>query len=86
MAAQKFHAFVFTVRGTGKLPIDMCRYDRCVPYSQDDVSKSITPVTVEHDIHLIAFSPVGNRLEPTEGRWRSFGWTVVADSVKTVRA
>ena len=83
MTKQKFHAFTFIVTGDGRFPIDMMRYDRCVPRTQDDVAKMIDHNATRR-VEMIAYTPVGNKLEPTGGRWISFGWGVVENSVKPI--
>ena len=85
----KFKSYLFTVEGRGRFPMDMLRYDRAVPSTGDDVT------TLEDDrglamafvrrVELMAFAPVGNKLEPTTERWRSFGWSVVPGTVREVK-
>lgn len=84
MAAQKFQAFTFVVTGSGHFPVDMTRYDRAVPHSQDDLSTAYAQKDARR-VKMIAFTPVGNRTEPTAARWLSFGWTVEPGSVQVVR-
>jgi hypothetical protein len=86
MPAQKYHAYTFTVVGTGRLPLDMMRYDRCVPYQQAGTRVPLSDDTNEHSYEMIGYAPIGNRAEPTVARWKSFGWRVVEGSVKTVQA
>jgi hypothetical protein len=62
----------------------MLRYDCCVPRTQDDVSAAFTN---EHDlrtVELTGFAARGIRLQPTDARWASFGWSVIAGSVQEV--
>ena len=63
----------FKVRGGGTFPIDMLRYDRCWPFTQQDVhaiesERGKRTVTLEtaHDA------------SPTPSRWNSFLWGVVS--------
>lgn len=84
-AKQKFNAFTFIVTGSGHFPVDMMRYDRCVPKTQDDISLAFSRRD-DRRVEVIAFTISGNKLEPTIQRWLSFGWPVVAGSVKPVLA
>lgn len=61
------------VRGQGKFPIDMLRYDNCVA-----VQPHLIGGRDERLVKLRRFSPEGT--QATTGRWSSFGWTVTADS------
>lgn len=63
--------FRFTVDGDYTFPLDMLRYDGCWPASSEDAvaMERKGPRTVTLISH---FNP------PTEARWRSFGWHVVA--------
>lgn len=69
--------YTFSVRGRDLFPIDMLRYDSCWPKSesQDSVSIMVThgprASREERTVTLIGLR------EPTEARWKSFGWTVV---------
>jgi hypothetical protein len=70
----------FKVRGKYPFPIDMLRYDGCIPDSERD-SYAITatfPFGAERselEVTLRSFHELRNG--PTQGRWRSFGWEVV---------
>lgn len=82
----RFLAFTFDVSGAGRFPVDMLRYDRCVPMGQSDITTAFLSTRLDHRIvHLIGYALIGNRQEPTVARWESFGWTVDPDSVKPVR-
>lgn len=72
-----YRKFAFTVRGSGRFPFDMLRYDGCYPETGMDV----TSMTSE-DREVFGRSQERNvRLrsdrEPTVDRWTSFGWQVV---------
>lgn len=81
-------SFQFIVEGTGQFPFDMLRYDACWPKAGDDALKmealhypqargSFRQITLRHDS--------SNRMwSPTVGRWLSFTWRVVENSVKEV--
>lgn len=79
-----YNAFTFQVVGNLSFPLDMLRYDRCVLDGQEDVSKATERSADARTVRLVAYSPAGNRLEPTTARWASFGWHVVTGSVKVL--
>ena len=76
----------FKVRSIGlapAMPLDMMRYDRCTPYSQEDVGE-LACVEVLRDkkdppieITFVHYSHGTKTWEPTRDRWRSFGWEVI---------
>lgn len=65
-----------TVRGVGRFPLDMLRYDGCSPRNTEDAidlcRRDDGYDTAE--IQLICHDSV------TSGRWASFGWKVVSQS------
>lgn len=76
---------IFTVKGKGRFPIDMLRYDGCWPYSGQDAAaieatmdpmerKRIRDMTDDGciTVKLVKHS----RQLPTVERWRSLGWKV----------
>lgn len=68
----------FTVSGTSPFPEDMLRYDACWPASQSDVPLPRRFTGEMHHVRLLGIH------QPTEGRWRSFGWTVGAYTFQTL--
>jgi hypothetical protein len=77
--AEKFYAIKFVVKGAGRFPTDMLRYDRCCPATETD-SSCIT----EHSsraqprrVNLVRFSQAG-KSGPCMRRWESFGWKVTS--------
>jgi hypothetical protein len=79
---------VFVVVGIHPFPIDMLRFDGCFPrdeISSNDITSSITQRNgSEKIIRLVKVH--SNRLwTPTEGRWNSFDWRVVSESIRTER-
>jgi len=62
-------------------PIDMLRYDNCVPLTSEDASRIYTErahASDRHDtlvIHLVHYSGTA-KAQVTPDRWASFGWTV----------
>jgi hypothetical protein len=83
----------FTVRGCGDFPFDMLRYDRCYPASElesDGLDNNRVTHCHEHfnkprEVKLARWVELKTGAIPTTDRWRSFGWTVVENSVKTER-
>lgn len=75
----------FTVRGTGALPLDMLRRDKCYPKNEADAVVAqhgggplLREVTLEHVSAAAHWTP-------NAARWRSFGWEVVAWEVEDPR-
>lgn len=67
----------FTVRGSGRFPIDMLRYDTCWPATQVDVRKvesNVSHASFSRDVLEVVL--VGTS-KPTHRRWESFGWEVL---------
>lgn len=80
--------FEFTVRGSGKFPVDMLRYDSCYPADSD----SATMILLDdeefspRDVHLIMVRKTRDECFPTVRRWGSFGWSCKSDPLfKTPR-
>jgi len=77
------HEITIEVWGSTPFPLDMLRYDTCVPCSQDDVSKidhsirrsEFRKISADDAIRLRMFS-ASRKSQPTTGRWNSFGWGV----------
>lgn len=75
------YACEFTVTGIGPVPIDMLRYDRCTPTTQEDVGKLTSAGSYDGQVavKMIRFTESKGRNHadfPTADRWRSFGWIV----------
>lgn len=66
----------FSVRGIGRFPIDMLRYDACYPASGQDSAK-INDIRERRVIELVAVHH-SKAFEPTAARWNSFCWWVVS--------
>jgi hypothetical protein len=64
----------FKVRGAGRFPYDMLRYDACWPATQDDVSAM--QLEIMHGDRSVTLSTQA-KSAPTIGRWESFGWRVI---------
>lgn len=76
MAPKQVQGYEFVVEGSHDFPIDMLRYDRCWPRSEDQAI-AVAPY------HFSQFREkrqvkLRGLNEPTDGRWESFGWRVVS--------
>jgi hypothetical protein len=71
----------YSVSGRGDFPVDMLRYDNAIPTKESDASK-IAP-SRWHGIEAFDERTVELKSEfyPTEGRWNSFGWKIVPNSI-----
>lgn len=65
---------IYMVRGRGEFPIDMLRYDRSSPYSEND-SNAISR-TEEREVTLIHLNATRD-WKPGGPRWASFCWTLI---------
>lgn len=69
------------VAGKGRFPIDMLRYDNCVPRGSEDAVR-IEDIHYDRSqvrtIRLNRFSYDATKCEAD--RWKSFGWDVIEDS------
>lgn len=80
--SEKRYLTTFTVSGSGSFPIDMLRYDRCVPASEQDaveIQRTFNESPRSHKpIALIRFGagPWDGTPRMEYGRWQSFGWVV----------
>ena len=76
----------YSVEGFAPFPVDMLRYDESWPATELDAG--VMERLGDHVRHGPGVVAVTVRLatysgEPTGGRWRSFGWTVVDGSFAT---
>lgn len=67
----KKHRFV--VVGKGRFPFDMLRYDRAYPVTTT-AAMFLDQADEDHPRYIELESPES----PSDPRWLSFGWTVVA--------
>lgn len=87
-----FESVKFRVIGRGEFPYDMLRYDGCWPYDSESAGKLATPpvymgedvyAKFRHEYRVLTL--VGRKerryWQPTSGRWSSFGWTVINESI-----
>jgi len=74
--AKAAKAFRFIVTGQTRFPVDMLRYDRATPYSESDSNK-LEAMTSQYSYKHDAFEiEMLSNVQPTVGRWASFGWKV----------
>jgi hypothetical protein len=66
----------FIVEGSGTFPFDMLRYDHAWPYSESKDSPSLDR-DLRWGVRRVMLSS-DTPQAPTDGRWRSFGWQVIA--------
>lgn len=74
----RFAEVLFTVEGAGPLPLDMLRYDSCFPATEEDAATAVQyPGECKGRRRIKLIRRTAGLPEPTEARWRSFGWRVV---------
>lgn len=71
----RYYRSRFSVKGKGRFPMDMLRYDRCCPDSETDAINMRG--REQRTIVVCRFSPQAQRA-PSIARWQSFGWIVGA--------
>lgn len=75
----KTFAFVVTVSGSLPFPVDMLRYDRCTPNTEQDSNRilsSFDPMSGRVKLDVIR-AGCPKTWSPTAARWKSFGWDVM---------
>lgn len=80
--AKKDTHYRFKVTGKLSFPLDMLRYDRCFPEGSDDAAQigyTFEPDRRKSEIQTITLIGLSR---PTDARWSSFLWSVVANSVE----
>jgi hypothetical protein len=81
MTKTKYVPTVITVNGRGSFPLDMLRYDRCVPLESIDCERiDDVEYTERRTVRLVRYSEQGSKA--TAARWSSFGWTILTDEGK----
>lgn len=80
---EKIFTKIYTVEGTGEFPIDMLRYDTCVPVHEGDaiqIQRTFGEDRGKFDeprrVRIRKYSFLAEA-KLTDERWRSFGWKVV---------
>jgi len=68
--------YEFTVEGTHEFPFDMLRYDRCWPKAEMEII-NLAPHPRSGMFKEKRKVTLRSLNEPTDGRWRSFGWQVI---------
>lgn len=70
----KVAVYQFEVEGSGEFPYDMLRYDMCWPATEMYDSAQLS--TRKNERRKVTLRGLRS---PTDGRWRSFGWTVLRE-------
>lgn len=79
----------FQVMGQGNFPMDMLRHDQAFPRTTHDAvlieHTRSTDVQYAREVRTISLVAYHEQKWPSvsEGRWVSFGWPVVKDSIET---
>ena len=77
----------FAVTGRHRFPIDMLRHDSCFPQRSQD-AQSIDDCNRDGEtrqVVLVTYHEYKNNNNVTQGRWESFSWPVIPESVITRR-
>lgn len=76
----------FAVTGKHRFPIDMLRHDACFPQRSQDASAIQDSFSnrEEQQVVLVMYHEYKDH-NITEGRWESFSWPVIPESVITRR-
>ncbi len=61
------------IKGRGRFPMDMLRYDRCWPRHSVDAQTIMDTTTDEYRNKVWSVEVVTNAKEFTKARWMSFG-------------
>lgn len=69
----KRYRWRYTVTGTFEFPIDMLRYDRAFPATEEDSAKALNVRWNPTDV--VSVTVIGLN-DPSVDRWKSFGWKV----------
>lgn len=88
----------FDVIGTGRFPVDMLRYDRCMPADHGNVEVMMLTADpneryrekgddLERVIFRVRLATTHSKKKPdiTFARWQSFGWSVDPNTIETRR-
>lgn len=78
------HKHTIVVTGSGDFPLDMLRYDSCVPASELDALRMQNAQRGAYKVKLFRFC---QEFRPaTSARWESFGWRIIFDSADPLYA
>jgi hypothetical protein len=93
MAAMKY-IISFTViskKPFNDFPIDMLRYDRCFPATDEDALNISTRILIDGEekepvrVKLLKYAETKETgFQISHSRWESFGWTVVEEDVNKI--
>jgi len=77
-----FHDVV--VEGSGSFPLDMLRYDRCIPSYEIEIHKLKDAPPAYRDKTQVCLTHISfaKQSQISVERWKSFGWNVI--SVKEI--
>lgn len=79
----------FSVRGSGRFPVDMLRYDNCKPVEEGDADRIERSKEEPHKDHgpiLLETVNDSRHWEPTYARWSSFLWGASSPDTEPVEA
>ncbi len=76
-----YHRHFLEVEGSGTFPVDMLRYECCVPATESDAN-SIQHHEEKRVVKLFRFTPTSSLMDGPatrtgRERWASFGWRVL---------
>jgi hypothetical protein len=74
---------VYSVIGQGQFPVDMLRYDNAIPTKEEDASKIAPTKWAGNEAFGTRTIELKSEFYPTEGRWESFGWMIVPNTLRT---
>mgnify|MGYP001606312643 CR=1 FL=1 len=78
-----FRCTKVVVAGCGPFPIDMLRYDSCVPQTEIEVA-ALVSASGDYKTRRVQLYRYSYDATPaTAARWQSFGWTIVSDEGRT---
>ncbi len=76
----------FEVEGSGDFPFDMLRYDSCYPMREGkdtaNMVKRYRGERLERRVIKLQRIIFHRNEVPTSGRWESFGWKVITESIQ----
>lgn len=80
---KRTYRHLLIVKGFGSFPIDMLRYDGCIPYSEADAGKiQRTFFAGSSNEEIQVYKITESKVSPwTLARWESFGWKKVREEV-----
>jgi hypothetical protein len=73
---------VYSVIGRGHFPVDMLRYDNAIPTKEEDAGKIAPSKWADESAFDIRKVELKSEFYPTNGRWESFGWRVLPETLR----